>query len=725
MTLEREIDNILTVKMKAEVHKVFTERQRVPVTAPVNPAAIMELLRTIQILGLDPQVTAHYEGRYPDQVFRSVPTIEREMIIPTISAITQDQQSEWYSPEIISNLVNQTSNPRSSLVRAVATMLDHPGPESDEGFRMLNEDLRRFRPEASIFQTSDFEKWWFKYIMASTAHIYIKTRALFDHGEINPEAENLLQTVEAQTEMFIATLESLEPDDLPSYLRFADLYNQSGRNIMPGHHQSPPNKRQRDFLKPFLPQFEDTERELNVFRRGLLDEDIRTWARLKTGWKREQIRDALAALPALGSQLVASHTIAALHVNLERLPPEELADGIDLSPAGFISLLTKGDPETVIKVSRAQEGYPALVKEYEEAFELPHFSAPIKNRPLTAIALLNKACEVCQPDDFRQLLADVHNLAQPEQDLTTPWLLALLSLKRNHPQLSGFVNDLLAEWKNLPQEVREILLNETPGSLALTRQGKLRVLSESAILTPQPEEAYASPSVIEVANKAPEIEEVLILPFWGEIGLMAQKETKTFISGSQIPFSEDNLLGDFARLATVWKDTRRRERHLFYFGDLNPQYKSLEEARKLFGITAIYIRQDEFIFILDEKWLNAQIDSRRLPVGFGGKLDETGQLHIAGMDKAFLGEPNQLVLNNLALSLTTQTFYDWGADLKRDREAMKLVHGFIGDWNRSQRNSLPKIDLPFGNTNQNGLCLPVTVSDKEKPVLVCQTTHSK
>lgn len=168
------------------------------------------------------------------------------------------------------------------------------------------------------------------------------------------------------------------------------------------------------------------------------------------------------------------------------------------------------------------------------------------------------------------------------------------------------------------------------------------------------------------------------------------------------------------------KDTRQRERHLLYLPQLNLSNMLLQEARKLFGITAIYIRQDEFIFVLDEKGLNAQIDGRRLPVGFGGKLDETGQLHISGMDDSFLGEPEQLFLNNLALRLTTQSFYEWGASPKRDREARGLAHGIIADWNKSGRNSFPKLDINSGQTNQNWLCLPIGIANHDKPVLVCK-----
>lgn len=704
--------------MKAEIQKVIRVREPkglyVRAAAPAN---VQQLLEGLKKLDVGILTVGGWKGHFPLPVFTGVTPLTKESVVPTISSLVEDRIVNWHSPEAAQETLDQTLSRRSPFARAITTMLDQPGGESKEGFGILNEDLRRFRPEAAIFKTSDdFEKWWVKFVFGTTAHTYINARAAFDHEEISPEARNLFDTVEAQMEIFKATLESFELEDLPSYLRFADLYALLGAVTKPGHFRSFGDRRQDALGKLLFPKIEEMERREIAFRNGLWDQDIRTWERLKIGWSWRQIQDVIAALPILGSRFVTSNAIAALYVNLKGLPSQEVDKVTKLNPNGFVPLL-KLNPETVIRESRAEQNYPLLVEDFEEAVQLPQFSTPVKDRPLTAIALLNEAGKIFPPDDFRRLLTDIHRLVQPDQELTTPWLLTLLSLENNHPQIAEFVNDL-AKWENLPPEVREILLNKVPGKLDLTRRGEIRILPETSSLVSKPEEACLKPE--EIDDKTVESREILILPFLGEVGLIKEEKTESLLQGSNGIFTdEDGLLEDFTRLATIWRDTRGRERHLLYLSQLNPSSSPLQEARKLFGICTVYIRQNGFVFVLDEKRLNVQVDGRKLPVGFEGRLDETGQLHISGMDKSFLGEPEQLLLNNLALCLATQSFYAWG-DQKRDPEVRRSAHGIIADWNRFQRNSLPKIDLPLDKTGKNGPCLPVGVADQDKPVLVCE-----
>jgi len=288
---------------------------------------------------------------------------------------------------------------------------------------------------------------------------------------------------------------------------------------------------------------------------------------------------------------------------------------------------------------------------------------------------------------------------------------------------------------SLPEGVAETFLNKRPGKIWLRADVKIFVAKNSKnyssafpVVTSSKEEDV--PKNVQQnpqeTTQEPEIkkptffvDDVNYLPFFKEVGGIENHEVKKMIGlmfdNKKDSLDEDELLTDFDRLQSEWK-TKGTSRELLYITSLNNIDKYLNKAKR-FGINAIYVNEGNVIFVLDEN-VNLNGSKKTVKLSFRGSLDGAGQLLINGMGKSFIGEKEQLFLNNLILHLTSQIFID-KSSVGLDKEARSATNATIANWNRSSsRGDLPKLDPDNGGKSYiailvDGLMV-VLVGEKSK-----------
>lgn len=667
------------------------------------------------------------QSRFPVSVFPDNQSLSPDLIVPTVESIISNSIIDWNADDAVPQTVTAMYRLKGVLSRTFLTMIDHPGEESSEkGFSLLSDDLSRFFPDKTILESPQLKEWFCRFIIAGYLHPGINTRAQVDKGLIPNETKRYREIYERQMDVFKKTLSELSVEDLSLYIRFADLklqWAESSSNQKDRRRLNSSPMKTADLIL-IEKAFKKVSKDETAMIGNFFQEDENVWGRIKTGWKWQQVQEALFLLPTLKAFKTATHVLAALDDNLIVLSAKNhLADyggEFESDPHWNIRAVSVS---ALLRHNWNSAGgwikdYPNLVKTLETNLEFSGFSVPRKYLPSIAIEFLTQLGQTEKPEVFLEVLSKIHTFVENDSKATAGWLTALLVLKSGNNQAKDFFEKTIGEWTAVPSPAREVLLNQKSGRIWLTKEGKIRLTDSRTNLASAfmiyscdlPVEAEtAAPTIIADLTRKEEVKirpnELAKVPLFGEVGIVADETAldligKVMIGGKQL--EGDGLFDEHSKkFVPRWRElfnSSTLNQEILYPLRANRSDDLLRQAFE-FGIDGVYIKGNDVVYIL-KKEITGDQNNHSVQLGIRGKLNENGQLAIKGMDESFIGEPENLLLANIAIHCATkEPRCTLALSAKRDREIQSFIRSGVADWNRVQRGNLPKISADGENCN--------------------------
>lgn len=677
------------------------------------------------------------EIRHAEFPHRITNQLSPEEIVPATQKLISGESFDFISEKADGRSWTKVGRKNGPFFPILLTILNSPEIESKKACAMLTDDLNRFSPDKSLLSSQNLLKeWFFKLTLGVFAHLSIAVKLSEDKDLRDSELGRYNKEVEKQIGIFGQTLASLRKDDLTHYIRFEDMFHFYGTH---GLFHSSSRHRTIETSDPTLTSVANNE---VVLKESFLEGNRIAWERLRVGWGAKEIQDVMSLLPNIRSSTVVGHVTYALEDNcfeFSEAPQQDRKEKLKIDPHGIIVLL-KWKNEQIY--SRADDHfakmYPRVTLKLEENLESSNFSVPRKHLPRAAISLLAEAAKRSDKTEFTNLIESVQELAVGE-NVNVPWFITLLALRAQDPETSEVIEQAVSRLGSLPIDIRDVFLNRRPGKLWLRLNGqdsKLRFTDKRTMLLsafPIYASSKENPEIIisEVSAfkkeepKKPEAKTMIVsetsnVPFFGEIGIPKESaDAKNIISclfeKRQSSLDEEKLLDEFEKLSDRWRVVDPNiNRNLSYIARLNASDHKLIEASE-HGIEAVYIKGEEAVLIIRKDLAVASASDKTIPIGLNGKIDESGQLIIEGMDKSFVGEKEHLFLNNLVLYLLLQPLlYKSGIPEEEDKELIREINKAVSLWNRSpSRGLLPKIDRNADIRN-----IAVRIAGYSNPVLV-------
>lgn len=610
---------------------------------------------------------------------------ETELIL-TVSDFVKGQIIDWTDPEALTAISKQLSNSKGIINKALVTLVIHHGASTDTALDILTKDLKGLKPDKSLLKSDRAQEWWIKFCFGQTFIMLSETTASNDvYGVIpSPSSTNrkFRTEIQSQTDALTKTLSSLKPDDLTTFIAFKDL-------VYAWRQGYPQAQRNPSLLKMSL---DDDHTPLSYrIQKQLEIAQSDAWKKLGENWSWPQISETLSILPNLRSKKTFLAVALAMEYNLIANPPTASNYKEELDIRGITSLLNFRWQSWTGQRDTLDDLPPSLTESLEEPHHAVGMPVPRKYLPTTAIELLTHAKV---PD-----LTKIEQEVAGQIDVQTPWLLTLLALRSRKPSLGTFVDQALNNLINLPPHLHDILLNQQPGQLWLTAEGKISSTKKGGfpIFT-----SSAVPEIIEEQKsiqqeseeKQPEVNllsEQIALPFFGTANILRgeiQNLVDLMFQKAGLELDVDKLYDQYDLFSQKWR-TNTFDRNLLYLRFLNSTDHYMNLAQKI-GIEAVLIKDGNFYFISGDNG-----DFKTII----GKLDKQGQLHIQDTNPSFIGEPQQLFLNNLALHLVTQPLHESGMVSSYERGVRSDINALAKSWNQVGRGALPKVgfspDHPF------------------------------
>lgn len=466
-------------------------------------------------------------------------------------------------------------------------------------------------------------------------------------------------------------------------------------------------------------------------------EDSRTWDRLSTAWETQQVFDALDLIPDLAG-IVHESTIAALEDNL-------LSGQVRFSPADYESLNVEGikslfafrwnDTDLLDRIPHRYQNLQEAVREEDIATD----NLMLRELgPSAAIELIWNVLKDTDPTNRSAALIRIHDAISENEDYHNVWLLALLTL-RHRDQSMIEVKELVRSWAAIPANVRTTILDEIPGNVFLTPEGKIVArpttlkkgirLYESTAGREEQDDDDGTDDKNEEGSGETVIFEKVPEPLCVESG---QREiSKRFIPSADVyePFTQDlinriasskvaankdwgALADERSRLQTEFDYGQQRQKDVLFYSAHHPQNPWMRRAKGI-GIDAVRFYHDNVIFVVDRDTAYTTVRDEAIAVAFSGTLDRKGELTVHHVDEAFILDPAYLELNNIALGLANERVRDIKdlSDNKQERmkhykelkvEAYRAADG----WNNTGRH---KTDQALPRLSLDGWGTPVTM----------------
>lgn len=622
-------------------------------------------------------------------------------------------------------MLSATRSKRAFGSRIAVSLIDCPTDETNKkALEMLREDFEKTAVIPRKPTTAQLTESWYKTIFGiNTVALIELRRELF--GEMDEGREGFMRTVKKQVDSLASLLSGISLDDLSLYIHFETLFLPMDRFLHVDRAASEEGS------------YTGASKYINALShiyiadnlRPIHDEHISAWERLEAGWGEKEIVEALRILSTVGNPTVADNVIAALESNLLAI--------ISVHPEGMDTLgVKKLLSHRWAERTGVLKNYPKLNENgrVEEYITFPGFSIPRKYLPSAAIELLAAAKRCGSQEAFRQLLSRVHEEVEADGQAVTPWVLTLIILKAQNPELSDLLSNAIFSLKGIQEPFRDVLLDRAPGKLFVTEEGKLRLRGLDSVLSsafpvytssiePQrPKPVEVKPVEVEVLSaREYATSQARIVSFFGEVGQVEKEDVGEVLAdlfwGKQHEFSEDELLSRFEDFSKKYVKGQKYKGNLLFSSHFLSEDGLIQEARNI-GIEAVLLQEDEALFVLSKDAVHIRIGDRKMQAGFSGSFDTVGQLHVDGID---IGDPEQLFLNSVALYCATMEF--WGStgllDREQDRALYPMANRYAADFNRSTiRQSHPKIGIQGGRPyivgKPDGFELPVLFSEIAK-----------
>ena len=408
-----------------------------------------------------------------------------DRVIPTIKALVDGKMIDWQSENVVAQTLYQLTDSDSLLNRTIGSMVSNQKTaEATEAFRLLGQNLDSFSPNISLLTSPKhkLQEWWLKLIIGLKTHSSIAIYNKLGGNQQSSEAANYQKLVENQVSRLTETIAKLTLGELSYYIRFADLWYQ---DIEPSRSSGQTNNAKllkriplKSVQEKLAAALDEVDNEEDILLKNLFQEDSLAWERLKIDWGWSQLEEVLRLLPSLRSDTALTNTIAALESNLLALTksPNGKTAKISLEPEAITTLLRHDWKDS--NPHWLSEKYPLIFSLLETPKEFPDFSVPRKYLPAAAIDILTEVMKIEDREKLQALITPFHDRMAEDKSLTVPWLLTLLVLKAANPQIAVWFHENIDSLKNLPENYRQVLLNQEPGKLWLTSSGRLHLTTD-------------------------------------------------------------------------------------------------------------------------------------------------------------------------------------------------------------------------------------------------------
>lgn len=421
-------------------------------------------------------------------VFHGIPHVPAREIVPNMGIIFPN--AGWESIPGALHFLRRLQQKSSPFYQTVATMLDYPGQESEEGFFIATRMLTRVKPDKKLFLSPQptLDTWIATYTFAHAMHGMIELKEREDHTKTTGTGKQFCRTFERVTEQLRGTLLRLDKrhaGDFEAVLRFEDAYQlvraHALRDAVELDERIEKGLRNKWMSKESAAKVEQAGYELGAssLEMRVMDAEKRAWDRFRTAdWSWEHVAKVLTMLPGFRSEKVAINVQAALESqlfeqskwrkrSLRSLPPD-----IVLNAQGIAAILPHRWTDALIQ--NVLPSYPNIQAQLDTTVRLsPDAFVPRRYLPACAISLLREAGQVMPPLTFTNLIDDVHEVVRKRSRSAVSWLTVLVATKGTYPSTAPFVEHLMSEWQELPEPCRKVLCNHSPGAIWLTRDGRI------------------------------------------------------------------------------------------------------------------------------------------------------------------------------------------------------------------------------------------------------------
>lgn len=658
-------------------------------------------------------------------------------LVPTIQSYIAGDIIPWVEPSALEREARMRAQDRSDLVQVLRTMIDRPSDASEVAFTLLAEDLARFTPNADLIKdVPRWREWYLKMAMAEEIHRDLVIKDVLD-GQIPPDAQAYKELVAQQADQWSETVHALQRDDLGYLLPAVDfsqqhlhLYDRARVKTLTDTKPRSTDKTLQEIeaIHAIIKQAEQyaAKERLLLILKPTEQLDL-AWSQLGTNLTRKQIADVVAVLPALKSSECKLEVLVALEQSLSVLQPA--TDDILLHPEGMKEVLGwQWDQEVEKYGDFSSDVYiePHFLTAMEAPMPIDALPpAPRKLFPVTALGLLH----LTPPETRLTTIQTLHEQVRADKTLQQPWFLSLLVSAKMYPQLAPALGELVKEWDQLQKGFKEVFLDEAPGKIWLTKQGKLRVTSPERAIDGYVLHTSAKQQVEEetVPHKAsenverkqslptvPTAEEVVVLPFTGATACLTPEVVEpvahSLIQEQRI--AEERLLDDVDLLQQRWRNSPVVPENRVFLPALNPADTVIQEAKE-HGIAAIHISEKTVTFTMQPGFFVAS-GHEHLPIALTGILEDSGQLRFQGVPDTFIGTIPQLFFNRLALHCATQEVKPYDQSDQLAKETRRRINETLAGW-KIMRGELPQVTTKPNKTTPS---VVVTADEASYPVLL-------
>lgn len=641
-------------------------------------------------------------------------------VVPTVTKLFAQSGGtfNWDSPNVFSQIPSQHRGNNTPIVRLAKTLVAYNTAETEEGFRLISQSLSDFIANPDAIKERPRE-WFLKTALVESIIAELTHR----HTELASKLPFQLREVASKSwETGCDLVRGLSKDDMTLYVTLYDMYNyyidisiastkhdlryakwsnrDKKRNAVKKSPPSPAKVRQKT---------EDPEEEAKYKTDFSFFNEL--WGSpllADLNWK--DIQTIIAFLPDLKSERFLFDLLFTDVVTDTQLPSEPIPSAFDAK--GIVTLLGT-DWKKLLKLS-FEENPPFL----KTPITAPGFSVPRIHLPPLVIQLLSKEIASLSKEDVYASFSAIHQEVQNAPRLRARWLTTLTALRAMHPDTKSFIDKLINNWNEIPQEQKDILLDTQAGRLWFTPDGRIRIsaidreLSDAFQIytsSANPEDKSIPVSIPILKERGEKDIPLVVSPdglvysqFLGPIGIASQKAEDVIKKAfRQIPDSQGAIVQALTDVTNLMNHsiTTSPDTEIVFLEKLN-QSDSVLNRMGEYNIEAIYQRGNVFIFVFKESVGFIQTDENNIPVAVIGKLTKYKELKIAGMPDSFSSSPVQLYLNILALHCTTRDLKRKGnKDFRIDQQLERQLQDIETAWNNEKDNRNRRIQVATEETD--------------------------
>jgi len=677
------------------------------------------------------------EDRIRQKTFFNIAPLPLGEVLPVVSTINDltGVKAEGMNRRIDLVLARR----RSPIMRSLTRIVANPAEEAERAFTLLKEDVDQFHFDKDMLGSDQFPQWFFRIRLGGVVTSLVARSEVLRKPAPSSQTE-YLAAVGQQRANFISTMHGLTSDDLQTFISGASVMSGGDRGFELSSADLKPHPILGDELMTAqLGKIESSKRLAanagdiahEIYFKGVMESYAHGWDRVRGGWGWDQVSSATRLLQRPLPTIVKANLAAAIEDALRGPNFLTIADNAEgakkIGPQDLKTLL--GIDWEKIYLGFNGSDYPHLTAGWEEMIwsDLPYHN----HMPTIVMAMVDRLAQSLPKENLYETLSSTQGLVEKDSSVVKPWVLALHYLRTNDTYDSGLITDMIGQLKGCPGRVRQILLDQEPGTFYLDNKGNIaykegpspfvtwEVYTSKAVDKPSKDSKdEAKPGKKgERQLKKDQGDKVRIriatkmrLPLIGEVGIPVGSKTKrvldSTIAAEALALQADGLFEQAVGLRKVEILPDKR----VYIAALNESDQIAKLMRRV-GLSAVYKDRNYYTFVLDNSRLAGRgSGNQEIPVALFGSIDEQRELSIRGLSDEFAFDSRGLAYNVIAVLIAVEDIRDTrvistavqdvSIDVKKEADA------YLRKYNRESavrlstnvKNRTVMLKLPSGNT---------------------------